>query len=294
MNIRNSVNQKYKEYVKTKASLNKQVEKELDRQIDAYSSLSQEKMFGQNYRQRIDDERRAPTILAEGDSWFRYVIGHAIIWNLELLLDLEILNLAWPGDEAKEMLTGRQRARLIHALRKAPAVRQKFDFLLFSGGGNDLVGRDVFHLWLHHYETGMVAEECINEDALNVAFNLLKLKYEDLIEIRNKYSKTTKIIFNTYDYAIPDGRKACGLGPWLQPGLKLRRIPERLRRDVVKVFLSRYRGLMLELSQQHERVLIADTQNTLQDQHWENELHPTKIGFKKIAQVYEKLINENM
>ena len=53
-----------------------------------------------------------------------------------------ILNLAHHGDEVREMLGVTQRKNLIRSLNKA-----RFDAILFSGGGNDIVG-DQFALWL--------------------------------------------------------------------------------------------------------------------------------------------------
>ena len=64
------------------------------------------------YHSWVADERkasRAPlTILAEGDSWFRYPVGFGLIYHLEKLLGLEILNLASAGDETGDMLSIKQ------------------------------------------------------------------------------------------------------------------------------------------------------------------------------------------
>ena len=167
---------------------------------------------------------------------FRYPLGRAVISQLEALLRVEILNLAAHGDETGDMLSIKQKERLINELRRGPAKGVKFDALLFSGGGNDLVGKDRFHKWLHPYRKGMSTDKLINTKALNTVFAMITLNFEELISIRDQYSPKTKILLNAYDFATPDGRKACWLGPWMRPGLKIRKIPKSLRAKVVKYF----------------------------------------------------------
>src|SRR5205085_6360813 len=89
--------------------------------------------------------RRLLRILAEGDSWFEYPLrGHVVanaadgvIYRLEKLLGYPIANMAHHGDEVRQMLGLNQRREITTRLSD-PNVR--FDALLFSGGGNDLVG----------------------------------------------------------------------------------------------------------------------------------------------------------
>jgi len=246
--------------------------------------------FCTKYHRWVEDERnanRAPlTILAEGDSWFRYPVGFGVIYQLEKLLDLEILNLASAGDESGDMLSIRQKKRLVRELKSGPARRMKYDYLLFSAGGNDLVGADRFHKWLHPYVPGMKASDVINSRALGIAFAMLELNYNELIEIRDTHSPSTKLVFHSYDLAIPDGRGVCGRGPWMKPGLDLRNIPDKLRREVVALFLKEFDQTLRAIAQSHANIIVIETQGTLVDSEWANELHPRNVGFKKIAQQF--------
>lgn len=274
-----------KKQVKAQASIERAIDKEIESFCDAYFQWieSQHK------------ERRKPiTIIAEGDSWFRYIVGKGVIFYLEKLFKVEILNLAYPGDEVRDMLSIKQKKRLIRLLKKGPIRNEKFDCLLFSGGGNDLVGIDRFHKWLHPYQPGMKPEDVLNEVTLNNALDILEAGYMEIINIRNTYSSETKIFFNVYDYAIPDGSGVCGKGPWLQPGLEYRRVPEELRREVVKLFLIRLYEKLSHIASQHKNVFVVETQGTLLDEYWANELHPTNSGFKQIAKKFESTIIESM
>ena len=246
--------------------------------------------FGPKYREWVARERKARnkplTILAEGDSWFRYPAGLGVISQLENFLRIEILNLAWHGDETNDMLSIKQKKRLIRELRSGPARRVKYDYLLFSGGGNDLVGADRFHKWLHPYKKGMTANQVINTKALNFALGLIELNYNELIALRDTYSTKTQLVFHSYDYAIPNGKGVCGLGPWLKPGLVERKVPVSLRREVVKILLEEFAKLLDRLAANNSNIIVVKTQGTLEDSEWHNELHPRNVGFRKIAKLF--------
>jgi len=270
-----------KKQVRSNIRLNARTDREIDK-------------FCENYRSWVQEQKRAGekpiTIIAEGDSWYRYVIGKAVIFHLEKQLNIEILNLASPGDEVSDMLSLEQKKRLVRELKRGPARRQKYDFLLFSGGGNDLVGVDRFYKWLHPYKKGMTAKQLINRKTLKAAFELLSFDYEQLIEARTQHSPNTHIIVHGYDFAIPTGRGVCGRGPWLKPGLERRNIPAKLRREVVQEFLKTFDRLLNRLANKHGNMSVVQSQGVLSDKHWANELHPTNTGFKKIANEFAEEI----
>lgn len=259
------------------------IERELSKNIDQYR------------RTRSSSNKRAArelSILAEGDSWFLYVPHrNNVIFYLERMLNTEILNLARPGDEAWKMLTGRQKKLLESTLKGGADGRSKFDILLFSGGGNDLVSDDRFGLWLNDYERGMTAKDVINPARLKIAFDSLQMHYEELIRIRDNVSPSTHLLLHGYDFAIPDGRRICGRGPWLQPALIQRGVPIRLRRAVVKEFLIRFEKLLKKIARSSEKISVVPTQGVLEDDEWHNELHPLNPGFKKIANIFREEID---
>ena len=246
------------------------------------------------FKKQLQFKEPPITILAEGDSWFNYSLaGEDVIDHLQRLLRIKIENLSAPGDEAREMLSGRQKARLERELQQGPDQGLRYDFLLFSGGGNDLVGKDRFYRWFHDYKKGMQPKEVLNDAAITRALNLLGVSYKELIKIRDTHSPKTHIIFNAYDFAVPNGKGVCGYGPWLKCGLKQRKIPKAMRREVVKLLLKKFARSLDSLARKHQRITVAQTQGTLpKKKHWDNEIHPTSEGFKKIARIFQQEIKK--
>lgn len=269
---------------RNQAKINRQINKQIETGIEEYRAWAADQLS-----KGLDPI----TIIAEGDSWFNYSLaGKDVIDNLETLMDIKINNLAWPGDEANEMLTGEQKERLERELKRGPAnkKRKKYDFFLFSGGGNDLVGKKTFYLWFHDYKKGMQPNEILNTKAIARAFGKLEVSYEVLFGIRDTYSPDTLILLNAYDFAIPDGRGVCFKGPWLQPGLKHRKVPVGMRTKVVELFLREYEKFISRLAKKNKNTIVVPTQGTLTKDDWANELHPTNPGFKEITKVFEHSI----
>jgi hypothetical protein len=227
-------------------------------------------------------------ILAEGDSWFEYpypLFGGGIIPRLARRLGVPILNLAKAGDEVRFMLGVKQRAELIEQLGQGSPAGGDWDVLLFSGGGNDIVD-DPMALWINDFDPAVPAASNINQPRFDAALSLIRSGYEDLIALRDGLSPGTHLFFHAYDFAIPDGRGACHLGPWLKPSLELRRFPNlAARMAVVKEMLLQFAALLQGLANAHPRVTLINAQGLLapRAQSWHNELHPSKAGFDAFA-----------
>ncbi len=262
---------------------NRQFERDVEKRVTAYRAQTPA-LFKSAARRN-----RPRTILAEGDSWFRYVIGYAVIWHLEVLdrRRNHICNLASPGDLSSEIMHGDSVKRLERELRRGPSRNRKYDALLFSAGGNDLVGGNRFGRYLKPYTAGMAAKDVLLKPMVKHAFDLLDADYEKLIAIRDRVAPTTRIYFNAYDLAQPTGEGVCNRGPWLKPALVEAGVPTNLQVEVVEVFLRRYARRLRAIARRHNDVVILATQDTLTANEWANEIHPTKNGFRKIAEVFQ-------
>lgn len=235
-------------------------------------------------------------ILAEGDSWFDYPVplfGGGVIKRLEKRLGVPILNMAEPGDELRHMLGVGQRRRLRRRLQEGCPAGGPWDLLLFSGGGNDLVD-DPMALWILEWRRGAKPDELLHPRRFDAALELLRAGYEDLIALRDQLSPQTHLLLHGYDFAIPDGRGLCHLGPWLKPSFDLRGFPDqKSAAQVVRAMLIRFAG-MLETLQAHAGVSVLPTQGTLapKSSAWHNELHPAKAGFEAITGLFQARIRQ--
>jgi hypothetical protein len=229
-------------------------------------------------------------ILAEGDSWFDYPVpffGGGIIPRLEHRLGVPILNLAKAGDEVRYMLGVEERAVLVENLTNGSPAGGPWDVLLFSGGGNDIVGNPMA-LWVDDWNPAVPPVGHIKKPRFDAALELVRAGYEDLIALRDQLSPHTMLVFQGYDFALPDGRGICGFGPWLKPTFDLRKFPTLAAgQAVVKVMLQQFAAMLTSLS--GPTVTFINGQGTLSPQpgSWDNELHPEKAGFEKFADLFQ-------
>jgi hypothetical protein len=230
-------------------------------------------------------------VFAEGDSWFDYPIpffGGGVIPRLQNKLGVPILNLAKAGDEVRFMLGVEERKILVRQLTDGCPAGGPWDALLFSGGGNDIVANPMA-LWVRDFDPAVPAKDLIHQPRFNAALELVRAGYEDLISLRDALSPGTQLVFHGYDFAIPDGRGVCFMGPWLKPTFDLRKFPvtSAKRFEVVKAMLKQFAELLLSLERPNS-VTFINTQGTLvpNPASWHNELHPSKDGFNKFANLF--------
>jgi hypothetical protein len=243
--------------------------------------------------------KRNLRILAEGDSWFEYPLpagrGDGVIYQLQKLLGYRIANMAHHGLEVEQMLGLSMRQEIISRLTD-PKVN--FDALLFSGGGNDIVG-DQFCIWLKDSPPIVPPEQMLDTNAVSAALAILEAEYRELIDIRDQFSRDTVIFVHAYDFPPVTGKKACGLvGPWLKPSLDYAYrhlgVANPDPNDeflVVKTVMQMFAAMLNRIAKDAnvEKFVVVPTQGTLSpdDSDWQNEIHPSSAGFTKIATKFE-------
>lgn len=247
------------------------------------------------FDQFVQDNPTATKILAEGDSWFAYPRRYFIFGAASNVVDqlgksskYVIYSTASNGDEAVSMMSGEQKHAMMKRIRA-----NNYDFILFSGGGNDIVGRFDFDHLVDEKRSGMTAFDCINKHRLDRKLNQIVAAYEELIERVAQYSinQKTKIVTHTYDFAIPmkRGFELFDIFPigesWMYPILMDRKITDgQEQRLVVKEILTEFKKRLVTIqASYHDKFKVVDTQGLLTDSQWRNEIHPTPAGFKLVA-----------
>ena len=231
-------------------------------------------------------------VLTEGDSWFHLPIGTNIIDHLEDLSNYNIYRIEDSGDEIMQIMSGSQKIKLRKAFKN-----YGFDYILFSAGGNDIIGADMAELIRR--PTGKDDDYFLIKDRVNKKMELIKLILGELIAIRDDYSPNTVIIVDCYDYIIPSDSRTLLLnaipiaGPWVKPMLEGHGChdPQRQRR-VVKYLIDAFADALDELSQNNERFIFMDTRNTVAEDEWQDEIHPNSVANKRIAKMFIEKIEE--
>lgn len=86
-----------------------------------------------------------PLILAEGDSWFAHPKQWNILYQLQDLAGYAIRRLASIGVSLADMIRESDN-RTPQYVRQLDRMRFRWRYLLFSGGGNDLLGANLDYL----------------------------------------------------------------------------------------------------------------------------------------------------
>lgn len=164
-------------------------------------------------------------IISEGDSWFGYpgntfVMGHGsnIIDHIAATGKYNVLRLESNGDEAASMMTNQQRHQLVEIINLLNTKGYKLHYILFSGGGNDIVGKDDLPFFVNTYTAGMSANDCVKWNHLNIRIDQIKSAYAELIAIRDDLCPDTKIISHGYDYSPASGVPASFFGGLIKSG----------------------------------------------------------------------------
>jgi lysophospholipase L1-like esterase len=239
-------------------------------------------------------------IVAEGDSWFAYppqwlmgkpphLIAHISGWTRG---KANFLAMASNGDEAVDMLSGREKHALVELLRWHTRARDRkpVDLLLFSGGGNDVVGENDFERFIRPFQPGFTARQCLRIGRLERKIRQIGLAYQELADIRDHYSPSTVIMTHTYDYpfASLDGANFLGglvkTRGWMKRFMDEARIPAALQTGVIRALMGMMAEETLKIGKARTGFIVVDTRGTLLDRRdWLNEIHPNRAGFRAIA-----------
>ncbi len=247
------------------------------------------------FLERIRDKPRLKRILLEGDSWFSFpgIKGGNLSGRIagRYRRSAVTMNIAAPGDIAGRMLNDLSLDALAALLK-----RYRFDALLFSGGGNDLIGEhfDDYLKSAAEPQVGTLPPNAPNvvHDHLRAAtFAHTLAHFEQRLRLlcrrRDAERPDCPIFTHTYDYAFPDGRPAVigpfTRGPWLQPSMVRAGVPEQDRRNLIQWMVDGFAAMLLRVETQEPRFHVIDSRGTLLAKaDWNDELHPTGDGFRRM------------
>ena len=248
-------------------------------------------------------------VLAEGDSWFAYprrffALGEAsnLIDILGQADDMAVFGRPANGAQLAQMMAPPRRDELLRRLSELP-----YDALIFSGGGNDIVGEYDFELYLSDRKPGLdggpPSWDGFEWARFDSKLAQVRALYLELIERVRFYSRNpdTHIVVHTYDVPPPSDQgfelfDAIPIGDsWMMPYMKTAGVPDDERAGIVRDMLNRFERMLVELEASDEsgdRFHVVQTQGTIGPDEWRNEIHPTPGGFRRIGAAIDARIRQ--
>lgn len=236
-----------------------------------------------------------PVVMSEGDSWFSYadVVGKLDdpqgTAKPKDQRPWALLRLEKAGDEILTILSGPQRAKL-----RDYFGRWRLDALLFSGGGNDIIGAD-FHPLLRDFTPGAQAPDLVAFSRFERRLRQIQDCYRELLDLLVDAGQPAKVFVNSYDYVVPSKKGGAYLGPfkvsgpWLEPALTARGIPQLLWPDVVKLLIDAFATAVDQVAAEPRgagRIVRVETRGVVSGK-WQDEIHPDRDGAIRVARVFE-------
>ena len=227
-----------------------------------------------------------PVVVSEGDSWFDYPLYLNIIDRIDDQKRFALKRLEFSGDTVKNMVGYQAPWRGVESVREVVEAERP-RFLLFSGGGNDIVGEELEGA-IKPYDSANGAEWHLDTTEWRRLQDCVQKGYAKLAKT---IGPLAPVIAHGYDFIVPSNKpvKYDGVkigGPWVWPELTKMGIPDKLMRAIGKAMIEWFNTMLAELEQEHTNTgyfAHIDLRGTLGDDDWQNEIHPTRDGFKAIA-----------
>jgi hypothetical protein len=232
-------------------------------------------------------ENRFPDILCEGDSWFSYPLLPAgnLINEMDNIFfsGKTYFNTAETGDRLANILQGRSRQRLIDNMRGYATIRA----ILFSGGGNDFIG-NLLTMLEPDCSGKTSAAACFRQAEVDAEFARIAEAYRELIALRDRYRPGVPIITHQYDYAIPSDKGVFWFGSWMKPRMDHMRVPANLHLAITRLLIDRFIATLAAL--ENDEFIVVKTAGTLSAGDWHDEIHPSRLGIKKLVPKFEMVL----
>ena len=248
---------------------------------------------------------RELTIVAEGDSWFAYPLRKDIIDYL-IRKGYAIDKYAKAGDTLENMVYGTEIKRRGNKVWNEGAIslqktlnsirKHKPKIVLFSAGGNDIVGSEILGYLNHNVSN---PDDLLNKDIFQARLKEMKTAIEFFIKSVRTTHVDCNILMDGYDYAKVNGKGYNFIfrnirGPWLLPSFGMKGITQKEdHEEIIKYLVDEFNEMLIDLAAQYERFHHIDLRGKFpNDSQWDNEIHLKNSGYREIANIYHQKITE--
>lgn len=253
----------------------------------------------------VDFGQYAHHILAEGDSWFAWAHlnlkpSSNLLEQLQFGSSAVVVSCAYSGDVIRNMGDMASNALFANELRAA-----RYDAILLSGGGNDLIDA----LETRAGVPGIIQARAsgapdapasyVNQAALANLITDVQDGYRQIIAYRSTtINHATPVVLHTYDYPTARNAPATFLGgsaagPWLLPAFAAAGVPIAQHERVTRLIYDRLAAALLSLDAPASHVHVVGTCGTIAPAQpntaglsgdWINEIHPDAHGYALLAE----------
>lgn len=239
---------------------------------------------------RLAKKESVIKICGDGDSWINILYPYSSIFGyqktfFDVLQDVyPSTDVAWPGDTFQQMLLEKD--------YRAPIGSATFDYFIFSGGGNDVLGGGALVnllRWKDEARGSSDPKAYVYGQLLRRVLEVLRSGYLEIAaDVRARSSGRTHMLVHGYDYPIP---RADGIWlgrPFQAKGYSLQK-DKALIAAVLKHLVDEFYGMLESVARRSRNVTVVELRNSVKGR-WHDELHPRQTASQEIAGIYRRII----
>ncbi len=217
-----------------------------------------------------------PIVVAEGDSWFLFP-KPGVRDTLDYIMEeYRLLSLADAGDEISDYIKNNDLLKAV--------IDEKPEYVLISGGGNDILGAEIKSILKTGVVNGTQATDFIDVNAFNKKLDFLRDGYETFFTKIHALRPGVKILIHGYDYIRSNPDENTIKRGWanrymIEAGIKNFEDREKIIRYLVDSFNDMLAGFV----QKYSHVHYVNHRGSVLTNEWMDEIHPNNIGYQKVA-----------
>ena len=263
-------------------------------------------------------------LLAQGDSWFSIGsfppgLTSNLLAQMELTRSAAVVNCARPGSQLAHMTDTSTQQTFRKLLAGRFAV--KWDAIVFSGGGNDLIDaasvapnqQPNLRLLATAAERGpdpTSGDDYISLPGWQTFETHMTAVFDALVAFRDSgINRQVPMVLHTYAHIMPrPAPVAPGHGPWLEPAMNAFAVPPHDWLAVSTALIDRLADLFGRLVAAHRAtdpgcalhlvdsrpipLQLGDPNATGPSGDFFNEIHPTRGGYTKLAAAWRVPVDQ--
>lgn len=215
-----------------------------------------------------------PVVVAEGDSWFLFpiLVKDTIDYVMERY---PVRSIAAAGDE----LEGYKKTGQM--LKEVAEIRP--DYVLISGGGNDIIGPEIADMLLEGVAPGQSPRDYLN-DEYDRRTEKLKELYTYFFDELDQHHSVKRVFVHGYDFVRADLEEKVIKKGWVNKHMLEKKIDDPTDRSrIINFLVDNFNQMLEDLSKDYDKVTYLNMRGQIASDEWHDEIHPNDVGFAKVG-----------